>query len=207
MATEVDEVERAEGSGDLDEVHVAGGADEDGDVVDLGSVEVQPEVGHGGTGLSALGRGGVGVDEMLPSGGMVGGDDGAHCLGGVEGGLVVVICVDGDAVERARGAFEVTVVDEALGLLEHGAVEGHRHVRGGLKGQLAEGLADAGGLLRGCERGDDGKCGEEKSGEGTDHYAECLLLIRHGFCGIVLHSPANVKAAAISCRLPFLGFN
>jgi len=203
VAAEVDEVQRAEGSGDLDEVHVAGCADQDGDVVDFSSVVVQPEVGHGSAGLSALGRGGVRVDEMFPSGGMVGGDDGAHCLGGVEGGLVVVICVDGDAIERARGAFEVTVVDEALGLLEHGAVEGHRHVRGGLKGQLAEGLADAGGLLRGCERGDR-KCGEEESGEGTNHYPECLLLIRHGFCGIVLHSPANVKAAAVSCRLPFL---
>ncbi len=102
--------------------------------------EVQPEVGDGGVGLSAVGRGGVGVDEVLPAGGVVGGDDGAHRLRGVEGGLVVAVGVDGDAVEGGGGAFDVVaVVEEALGLLEHGAVEGRRrHVGGGLVGQVVE---------------------------------------------------------------------
>lgn len=40
VSAEVEKVQRAEHAGDLDDVHVARGADEYGDVVDLGSVEV-----------------------------------------------------------------------------------------------------------------------------------------------------------------------
>ena len=52
VAAEVDEVERTQRAGELDEVHLARAADEDRDVVDLGAVEVEPEVGDGVVGLA-----------------------------------------------------------------------------------------------------------------------------------------------------------
>src|ERR1700722_8110986 len=99
VAAEMDEVEGAEFAGDVDDAHVAGGAGEDGDAVDVGADEVQPEVGDGAVGLGRVGGGLVGVDQMLPAGGVVGGDDGTHGLGGVEGALGVAVVVDGDAVD------------------------------------------------------------------------------------------------------------
>ena len=56
VAAEVDQVEGAEVAGDLDQIHVAGGADQDSDVVDVGAGEVQPEVGEGAAGLGGVGR-------------------------------------------------------------------------------------------------------------------------------------------------------
>ena len=149
MSAQVEEVEGAEQAGDLDEVHIARGADEDGDVVDLGSVKVKPHVGDGVDGLCAGGGSGVRVDEVLPAGGVVGGDDGAHGFRGVEGGAGVVVGVYGDAVERGGGVLDLraTVVDVAAGEVEHGAVEGDGEVGSGLVGHLVEGLGDSRGLL------------------------------------------------------------
>ena len=53
VATEVNQIERTERSRDLDEIHVPRGADEDGDVVNLGAIEVQPEVSDRVMGLRA----------------------------------------------------------------------------------------------------------------------------------------------------------
>ena len=86
VAAEVDEVEGAEFAGDLNDVHVLAGAGEDGDAGDVGAGEVKPEVGDGGVGLGGVGGSLVGVDEVLPSGGVVAGDDGGHGLRRVEGG-------------------------------------------------------------------------------------------------------------------------
>lgn len=42
VATEVNQVKRAEFAGDLDDAHVARGASEDGDAGDVGTSKVQP---------------------------------------------------------------------------------------------------------------------------------------------------------------------
>lgn len=170
MSAEVDEVERAQDAGDLDEVHVARGADEDGDVVDFGTVEVQPEVGDWVSGLGACGGRRIRVDEVLPSGGVVGGDDGAHRFRGVEGRTRIVIGVYGDAVEGRRGSLGlgVAVVDEAASEFEHVAIEGDGEVRGGLVRQFTKGLRDSGGLLGSCSDGE-GESDEEESGERMLH--------------------------------------
>jgi hypothetical protein len=149
VSAEVEEVEGAEGTGDLDEIHVAGAADEYGYVVDLGAVEVEPEVGDGFWGLRAHCGCGVGVDEVLPAGGVIGGGESAHGFRGIEGGALEVIGVDGNAVEFSGRAFYllVTVIDEGTSIVEHGAVEGDREVSGGLAGEVVEDLGDTAGLL------------------------------------------------------------
>ena len=53
VAAEMNQIKRTERSGDLDQVHIARGTNEDGDIVDLGTVEVQPEIGDGVVGLRA----------------------------------------------------------------------------------------------------------------------------------------------------------
>ena len=55
VAAEVNEVEGAEVAGDLNDAHVARGAGEDGNAIDVGAGEMQPEVGDGGAGLCGVG--------------------------------------------------------------------------------------------------------------------------------------------------------
>ena len=100
----MDEVEGTKRAGDLNEVHRARGADEDGDIVNLGAVEVQPEVGDGVVGACAAGWRGVGIDEVLPSGDVIDADDGGHDFRGVEGGLGIAIGIHRDAVDCGGGA-------------------------------------------------------------------------------------------------------
>ena len=167
MSAEVKKVQGAEGAGDLDKVHVAGAADEDGDVVDLGTVEVEPEVGDRFRGLCAHRGGGVGVDEVLPASGVIGGGESAHRLRGIEGRALEVIRVDAYAAELRRGAFYlvVAVVDEGARVVEHGAIEGDREVSGGLAGEVVEDLGDTAGLLRVRKWDEEKNC--EAGGEKT----------------------------------------
>ena len=97
VAAKVDQVEWPEFTGDLDDAHVAGRAAENGYAGDVGACKVQPEIGDGVAGLGGVGCGLVGVDEVLPTGCVIGGDDGVHRLRGVEGRAGIAIVVDGDA--------------------------------------------------------------------------------------------------------------
>lgn len=168
VAGKVEEVERTEVSGDLHEVHGAGAAGEDGDVVNVRAAEVEPQVGHGVVGLGALAGGAMGINEVLPAGGVEAGDEGGHGFGDVEGGLGEAVGVDGDEVQASEDAAGFGVVaDDALGGLEHVAVEGEGGVGGGLVREGGHLLGDAGegwwaGLLGGQGEG------REEEGEGQD---------------------------------------
>ena len=83
----------------------------------------------------------VGVNEVLPACGVVGGDDGGHRLGGVEGGLGVAIVVDGDAGESGGGAVGVQSAgcEQVLSDLSIGAIEAEAGVGGGLVGEIGRG--------------------------------------------------------------------
>ena len=75
VAAEMNKIERAKFAGDLDDAHVAGGTGEDRDSSDVRTGEAEPEVGDGGVGLGSVGGGLVSVDEVLPTSGVVAGDD------------------------------------------------------------------------------------------------------------------------------------
>lgn len=81
VAAEVEQVEGADGAGDFDEVHGAGAAEQDGDVADFGAFEVEPEIGEGAVRLGILRGAGVGIDEVLPAGGVEVGDEGGEGFG------------------------------------------------------------------------------------------------------------------------------
>lgn len=150
MAAEVDEVERAECAGDLDDGHLAWAADEDGDVIDLAVDEVEPEVCEGLLWGGVLFGRGVLVDQVLPSGGVEGGDQSRHVFRDVEGRLMVAEVFNGDGVELADRAFAAVKI--AVGSLEHIVVEGEGGVGCVLGGEVFELVGEASGLLRvGCE--------------------------------------------------------
>jgi len=147
VAAEVNQVKRTEFAGDLDNAHIAGRAREDGDASDVGTSKVQPEVGDCVVRLCGVGGGLIGVDEMLPAGGVVGVDDGIHRLRGVEGRAWIAVVVDGDASEGCGGAVGVHTVglEEILGYLEHAAVKGEGSMGGGLVGEVHESALNVGG--------------------------------------------------------------
>jgi hypothetical protein len=167
VAAEVDQIERTQLTGDVNDAHVTGGAGEHGDAVDVGAGEVEPEVGDGAVGLGGVGGTLVSADEVLPACGVVGGDDGAHGLWCVKGRAGITIVVDGDAGERGGGAIGVHAVREekVLGDLEHGAVEAEGSVAGGLVGKRGEALIDVRRLLGeregSCESGAENCRGQE----------------------------------------------
>ncbi len=140
MAAEVKEIQRAQQAGYLDDVHVALRADEDGNIVDFSSVEVKPHVRNRFCGLRAGSWGLVGVDEMLPACGVIGGYERAHGFRGVKGRPRIVVGIDGNAVKRGGGLPGVAVVDEAAGVVEHGAIKSNGNVSSRLIGELVEGL-------------------------------------------------------------------
>jgi hypothetical protein len=162
VAAEMDQVERAEGTGDFDSGHLAGAAEEDGDVVDLTVLEVEPEVGEGLLRCGAILRRGVLVDEVLPAGGAEGGGERGHVFGDVEGLVVEAEVFDGDGVELAGRAF--AAVEVAVGGLEHVVVEREGGVGRGLGGEVVKLVGQTGGLLgrEGCGEGEDGEsaCGQ-----------------------------------------------
>lgn len=171
MAGKVDEVKGAEIAGDLDEVHGARTAGENGDVIDIGAGEVEPKVGHGMVGLGGLAGGGVGIDQVLPSIGVEGGDEHGHRLRGVEGRLCEAVGVDGDGGEAGEDATGFGVVaDHALRRLKHGAVEGKGGVRRGLVGEGGDLLGDGGEGRRTDRRllGGKRKRGEQQEGGGGE---------------------------------------
>src|SRR5882762_8870418 len=99
----MEQIQRAQIAGELDNVHVAGGAREHGDAVDVCTSEMQPEVGDGGARLGGVRGTLVGVDEVLPAGGAIGGDNTGERLRRVEGGLRIVVAVDCDAMDGGVG--------------------------------------------------------------------------------------------------------
>ena len=105
MAAEVYEVEGAEFAGDVNDAHVVRGAGEDGNTIDIRAGEVKPEVGDRGVGLRGVGGVLIGVDQMLPACGVVGGDDGTHRLGDIEGRLGVAVVVNAEMPVRAAAAW------------------------------------------------------------------------------------------------------
>jgi hypothetical protein len=168
MSAEVDEVERAQLAGDLNDAHVAGGAGENGDAGDVRAVEVKPQVGDSGVGLGGVGGGLVGVDQVLPAGGVIASDDGGHGLRGVEGWPGVVIVVDRDAGECCGGAVGIEAAGEKkiLGDLQFAAIKAKGSVAGGLVGEVHERALQARGPRRRLGRGlGIGNGGGEKRGE------------------------------------------
>lgn len=138
VAAEVDEVEGAEFTGDLDDAHVAGSAGEDGDAGNVWTVEAQPQIRDGGVGLGSVGGGLVSVDQVFPSGSMETVDDGGHGLGRVEGGAGIVVVVDREAGEGGGGTVGVEAAGEEKVLrdLQLAAVEAEGGMAGGLIGEV-----------------------------------------------------------------------
>jgi len=186
VAAEMDEVEGAEFAGDLNDAHVAGGAGEDGDAGDVRAGETKPEVGDGGVGLGGVGGGLVGVDEMLPSGSVVAGDDRGHGLRDVEGRTGVAIVVDGEAGDGGRCAIRVKTTggQKILRCLEFRTVETDGEMGGWLVREVHQGTLEVGWDGTGGLSVGEGQRGGEKSGE-----QECtetcghrgLFPVRHGF--------------------------
>ena len=157
----MEEIKRPNGAGDLDDIHIAGATEHDGHVAHFGAFVVQPEIGKRFVGLRVLAGGGVGVDEVLPAGGVVVGDERGEGLRSVESGLRVAIRVDGDGGERRGRA----VAEEILRGLQHRAIEGEGDTGGGLIGQVGQGVIDALGLLR---REGEGCCKDNGEKRGTE---------------------------------------
>src|ERR1700748_206141 len=80
VAAEMDQVERAQLAGDLNDAHVVWGAGENGNASDVWAGEVQPEVGDSGVGLGSIGGRLVGVDQVFPTCCVEAIDDGGHGL-------------------------------------------------------------------------------------------------------------------------------
>jgi hypothetical protein len=185
VPAKVDEIEGAELARNLDDVHVAGGAAEDGNAGDVGAVEVKPQVGDGGVGLGGVGRGLVGVDEVFPSGDVKAVDDGGHGLGRVEGRMGIVIVVDRDTGEGGGRAVSIEATGEKKVLrdLQLGAVKAEGGMAGGLIGEVHQRALEVG--WGSCGRlGDSDQCCGEQRGEQelldtSSHLG--LFPVRHGF--------------------------
>src|SRR5579859_2932994 len=121
VAAEVDQVEWAQVAGDLDHIHVAGAAGEYSDSVDIGSGEMQPEVGGGAVDLRDAGRRFMGIDQVFPAGCAISGDDRGHGVLRVGDGMRIAIVVVGNAGESCGCAIRTQTLglQYAAGGLQH----------------------------------------------------------------------------------------
>ena len=119
---------------------------EHGDCVDVGPGEVQPEIGNGVIELGGVLGSLVGVDQVLPPGDAVALEQGAHGLRSVEGGLLVVICIDRDPGDGGGSAPGVHAIgfQHALSELDEGLIERKTGVTGGLVAESLKLLREVG---------------------------------------------------------------
>jgi hypothetical protein len=129
MSTQVEQIERTQGSVDGYEIDVGLVDDEKHDSFDVGALKADPDVGVAWVNCCRMR---LRCDEVLPATVMILGANGVQYSRVVEAGLGIAEGVDGDTAQLGDDVPRFVIAGEVAGHVEHGLVEGEISVKAGV---------------------------------------------------------------------------